>query len=89
MSYDFINAVFECSGGIFVALNAWDIWKKKAVAGQTLTALAFFTAWGLWNLVFYPAVGQWWSTLGAWGIMLMNAVQIGLVLKFRGRPISG
>lgn len=80
---DFGNAIFECSGGAFVALNAYDIWKKKAVAGQTLTALSFFTAWGIWNLFYYPSQAQWWSTVGAWGIMLVNFIQIGLVLRYR------
>ena len=23
--------------------------------------MAFFTAWGIWNLVYYPAIGQWYS----------------------------
>lgn len=77
------NAVFECSGGLFVALNAWDIWKKKAVAGQTLTALFFFTMWGIWNLFYYPSQNQWWSTVGAWSIMIVNSVQIYLVFRFR------
>lgn len=87
MNYDLVNALFEGSGGIFVALNAWDIWKRKAVAGQTFTALFFFTAWGVWNLFYYPAVHQWWSTFGAWSIMLVNCIQIGLVIKFR-RPVN-
>jgi hypothetical protein len=85
MSFDLINALFECSGGAFVALNAWDIYRKKRVAGQTLTAIGFFTAWGAWNMIYYPAIGQWWSTAGAWGVMLANATLVGLVLKYRDR----
>lgn len=83
MSMDFINAVFECSGGVFVALNAWDIWKKKRVAGQTLTAISFFTAWGVWNMFYYPSIHQWWSTAGAWGVMMANAALIYFVVKYR------
>jgi hypothetical protein len=83
INLDLINAGFELFGGAFVALNCWDIWKKKAVAGATLTAMGFFTSWGVWNLFYYPSIGQWWSTVGAWGVMLANAIMIGLIVKFR------
>lgn len=80
---DGVNGIFEAAGGAFVAINALDIWRKKAVAGQTLTAMSFFGAWGAWNLVYYPAIHQWWSAASAAGVMIANITMIGLILKFR------
>lgn len=30
---------------------------------------AFFSAWGIWNLVYYPTLGQWASFIG--GVLLV------------------
>lgn len=83
MSADLFNAFFELFGGAFVMLNVIDIWKKRIVAGQTLTAMGFFTSWGIWNMFYYPLLGQWWSAAGALGVCAVNALMIYSILKFR------
>lgn len=91
--FDIINATFETCASGFVLLNARDIWRRKAVAGQTAPTLVFFTAWGVWNIVYYPSLDQWASTAGAWGVTIANALTLALVLKYRkpapGDPFAG
>jgi hypothetical protein len=35
--------------------------------------IAFFTAWGWWNVMFYPALGQWCSFAGGLFMVAANA----------------
>ena len=85
---DLVNTAYECGGGYFVGLNAWDIWKKKSVAGQTLPTMLFFSSWGVANLFVYPSVHLFWSTAGAAVTLLANIVMIALILKYR-KPRNG
>lgn len=80
---DLINAAFQLSGGLFVALSIADIYRKKAVAGHTLTTTGFFLSGGFWNLYYFPALGQWWSTVGAYGMCAANVVLTGFIIKYR------
>lgn len=85
MIHDLINGFFELAGGIVVALNVRDIWKRGMVAGHTPFTITFFWSWGLWNVIYYPAIGQWWSTIGAWGLMIANLCLVFSVIKFRSK----
>jgi len=49
---------------------------------RDLTATGFFTSWGFWNLIFYPAVGQWLSFLGGAVLVTMNAIWFGQLLYY-------
>jgi hypothetical protein len=57
-----------------LALNVRRVWRDRTVAGVHLAPTAFFTAWGLWNLFYYPSLGQWASFAGGCAIVIMNAV---------------
>ena len=85
--FDFVNAAFELSAGGFVLLNCIDIWRKKAVAGQAIPTIVFFLVWGVWNLVYYPSQGQWWSTVGAWGVLVANIAMAFSMWKFWERRL--
>lgn len=84
---DLVNAGLELAGAAFVALNAYDIQRKRAVAGQSFWSCAFFLTWGLWNLIFYPFVGAHLSAIAGAAVVLANVWLIANVMRFPdGQP---
>lgn len=87
MTPDFFNGVFEFLGACFICLNVRRIWLDKKVAGVAVAPTFFFTSWGLWNLYYYPSLGQWWSFGGGVSIVIINAIWLTLAVYY-GRRID-
>lgn len=83
MSPDIINGLFELSGGLLIANNCRTLWKDQMVRGVNVSTTAFFTAWGVWNLYYYPHLGQWWSFVGGICIASANTIWIALAIRYR------
>lgn len=66
---DLINGLFELVGAGFTWRNAWQLRIDHEIRGVYWPTSLFFAAWGLWNLVYYPELGQWASF--AAGVVLM------------------
>lgn len=81
---DIINALFELFGGFFILNHCRVLWRDKEVKGVSIISTIFFTLWGLWNLYFYPSLGQWWSFVGGIMIVIANFIWVGLLIKFSG-----
>lgn len=64
--------------------NCQVILRDKGVRGVDWRATAFFTAWGAWNLFYYPHLGQWLSFSGGLVIVAANAVWVSLALRYGG-----
>lgn len=73
MTPDMINGLFECIGGVLLLANIRRLWRDRRVSGVSVLPVIFWTAWGLWNLFFYPAVGCWWSFSGGVLVAVANA----------------
>ena len=86
MSHDLVNGLFEFVGSLFTWANVRAVWLAKGYSGYYLPGMVFFTSWGLWNLFYYPALGQWWSTFGGACITLANLCWIGSMWWF-GRKV--
>jgi hypothetical protein len=71
---DLINGLFEVFGGVFVVMNVYQIYKDKVVHGIHWGSTIFFTSWGIWNIFYYPHLGQWLSFYGGLFICLANVV---------------
>jgi hypothetical protein len=82
MWQDNVNGLYEFLGGLFVLLNVLRVYKDKQVRGVSIVATGFFASWGLWNLYYYPHLGQWASFLGGCCIVSMNLLWIGLMLYY-------
>lgn len=80
---DTINAVFEFLGSVFVLGHCRAIRRDKAVKGVSIPAVVFFTAWGGWNLYYYPHLGQWLSFAGGVALLVANLVYVGLLVYYR------
>jgi len=79
MTWDITNGIFEFVGGLFIWLNVRRIYHDKCVHGVSPIATCFFVLWGIWGLFYYPAIGQFWSTVGAVNIVMANTVWVSMM----------
>jgi len=79
MNPDLVNGLFEAFGGLLLLENVRRLHKDKRIAGMSWIPVAFFTAWGFWNLYFYPAVGCWWSFAGGVLVVSANTAWLGML----------
>lgn len=56
LSPDMINGIFEGGGAILLSLNIRRLLKDKKVEGISLIPVFFWSAWGFWNLFYYPSL---------------------------------
>ena len=85
MSPDIVNGTFEFVGGILCWANACRLYRDKVIKGVMWQVTGFFTAWGFWNLLYYPALGQWVSFAGGVFLVVGNAAWVVLALKYKGK----
>ena len=81
--FDFINGCFEFCGFMFIVPTIYKTWADKGVMGIWIGQVAFFTVWGLWNLVYYPHLNQWFSLAGAVMVCLCNLIWLGQIVYYR------
>lgn len=81
---DLINGSFEAVAALFTLNHCRVLWHDKAVAGVSVASMAFFTLWGVWNLWYYPSLGQTWSFAGGALLVVANAVYVALLFRFSG-----
>jgi uncharacterized membrane protein YfcA len=83
MQPDTVNGIFELVGSLFILLHCRRLFKDKRVAGVSVVAVVFFVAWGLWNLYYYPHLGQWYSFVGGVAIVSANALWVSMLIYYR------
>lgn len=81
---DLVNGGFELGGAAFQLLNVRALLRDRRVSGVHWLPTVFFTAWGLWNLWFYPHLGQWMSFYGGLGLVAVNVGWLSLLAWFCG-----
>lgn len=86
---DFINGSFEFLAGFFILNHCWTVYRDKAVRGVSVISVIFFTAWGFWNLYYYPSLKQIWSFYGGISIVFTNILWISLILFYRRHEKNG
>lgn len=82
MNPDLVNASFELAGVDFTALNIKRALRDRSVRGVSPAATCFFTVWGMWNLFYYPHLGQLLSFVAGAVMTLVNCVYLGLLVQF-------
>ncbi len=73
MTPDIINGLFEIIGALLTWMSIKRVIADKGYAGIYAPAVIFFMSWGIWNLFYYPHLGQWWSFAGGCAILVSNA----------------
>lgn len=84
MNVDIINGTFELIGAVVCWKNALVLYKEKVIKGVYWPATAFFSLWGIWNLIYYPSLNQWVSFLGGITLVGGNITWVILALKYKG-----
>ena len=85
MTPDLINGLFEFTAGIMNWINVRRLYRDKEVKGYSPWVFGFFTSWGVWNLYYYPYLGQWWSFAGGISIMGSNMSWLTLAIYYHYR----
>ena len=80
---DLINAGFEGLGGLMMWTNVRALYRDKQLKGVNIWATVMFNAWGVWNLWYYPHLGQWVSFGGGLVIVSANSVWVWLAFRYR------
>jgi hypothetical protein len=82
---DVVNGAFEVGGSLLTWMNVRQVYKDKGYAGVYPPAIILFFAWGLWNLWFYPHLGQWISFYGGASLVAANACWGALMIRYGRR----
>ncbi len=85
MTPDFINGSFEFIGSFFIFLSIRKLVRDKMVRGFHWGQLIVFTAWGVWNLYYYPYLGQWMSFAGGVAVITTNIIYLGMIAHYARR----
>lgn len=80
---DTINGFYELLGGLFIAMSCLRVYRDKRVQGVSLWHVLFFNSWGFFNLIFYPALGQWWSFVGGIGVVAANTTWSAMIVYYK------
>ena len=73
---DLTNAFFEVIGFFLICVSVRDIRKSKGYAGISLAQICFYCSWGLWNVVYYPKIGQTYSFFAGILVLIANATWV-------------
>lgn len=82
MSGDQINATFELLGSWFTWANVIRVYTDKGYAGVYVPAILFFWSWGVWNLFYYPSLGQTWSFWAGVSLNVANAAWLAAMMYY-------
>lgn len=85
MRNDVINGIFEFGMACMLALSVVRLWRDRCVNGWSVWSVVWPTAWGYWNLYYYPSLGQWVSTVGGVLVVIVNSTWIVLAVRFSRR----
>ena len=88
MNPDIINGLFELVGSYFTWMNAWILFKQKETKGVYWPTWLFFSVWGIWNLYYYPALGQSFSFYAGIVLVMGNIVWVGLAVYYKRTRVT-
>lgn len=74
LSADTVNGIFEMSGSLAIWANVFKLLQDKTVKGCHWQPMIFWSSWSLWNLYYYPHLGQWLSFTGGCSLAVANVV---------------
>lgn len=80
---DLTNAAFEFFGGFAIWRHVRRLRIDKQIRGADTWATVFFAAWGVWNLFYYPHLGQWASFFAGLNVVAANTAWVILMWRYR------
>jgi len=82
MEPDTFNGMLEFLGSGFILMSIFKLMADKLVRGVHWGQVGFFTIWSLWNLFYYPYLGQWVSFMGGVTLVIANTVYLSLLIYY-------
>lgn len=82
-NYDLVNALFELGGAVMLWLDVARLLRDRQLRGVYLPVRFFFLSWGVWNVFYYPAIGQTASFFAGLSVVAANAAWCGLAWRYR------
>ena len=82
---DTINGFFLLGSSVAVLGHCHSAYRSKSAKGASLNALVFFTAWAVWNLFYYNALGQLFSFFCGIAAVFTNALYLWLLFHYSRR----
>ena len=79
---DLVNGLFEGLAGFMILNHCRVLYKDKKVRGISVLSTFFFSLWGVWNLFYYPHLGQWISFVGGLFIVAANFLWVYLLVYY-------
>lgn len=73
-NFDLVNGLFELTAGCCNALNIVRIREDREIKGVHWFPYTLFSLWGVYNLFYYPHLGQTLSFAGGCVMVLVNVV---------------
>ncbi len=83
MTPDLLNATFELVGACFLAVDCKRLHRDKCLRGLWWPGRVFWASWGVWNVFYYPSIGQTLSFYAGLLVLAANAVWCALAWKYR------
>jgi len=83
MTPDLGNAIFEFGGALTIWKAVHQLYQDKKIRGVWWPAWLFYAAWGIWNLWYYPTLGQWWSFLSGIVLVIGNITWCVMAHRYR------
>ena len=83
MTPDILNAAFECVGAMFIAADCIKLYFDRQLRGVYWPGRVFWALWGVWNVTYYPSIGQVWSFRAGLAVLAMNALWLMLAWRYR------
>lgn len=84
MKLDLINSGFQLLGAIAAWANCYKLHKEKVIRGVYWPVYALYSAWGLWNLVYYWGLNQPYSFFMGIVLVLGNLTWVAMALRIKG-----
>lgn len=84
---DLINGLFELVMGVMQWFNVQRLIKDREIKGVSWPIWFFISAWGLWNLFYYPHLGQMLSFWGGVLLVLANITWVSLACYYRRKKV--
>jgi hypothetical protein len=79
---DIINALFELGTGLAAWHGCRILYRDKKVAGYSSFLMPWVTAWGFWNLFYYPHLDQWLSLVAGLVVVTGNCAWLWLAYYY-------
>lgn len=79
---DAVNGTFEFGIGVLALKNVQALARDQVVKGVHWGVTAWAGLWGIWNLYYYPHLGQWLSFAGGLTIVSINLLWLAMVFYY-------